>query len=203
MLTTTPATLLDVIPVPSRREAAVVRNVVLVVAATLFTAASAQVSIHLGFTPVPLTLQTFAVLVSGAALGMKRGAASQLLYWACGAAGLPFYANGSSGWKTATGATFGYLVGFVVAAAIVGYLAERGHDRNVLTSLSSMVFSSVVIYTLGALWLAHSIGVPVANGDKSAISLGVAPFLAGDLLKIVAAALVTPALWTVVNIRRD
>jgi len=203
MLTTTPATLIDILPRPARRETVVVRDAVLVVAATLFTAASAQVSIHLGFTPVPLTLQTFAVLVSGAALGMKRGAASQLLYWACGAAGLPFYANGAGGWKTATGATFGYLVGFVVAAAIVGHLAERGHDRNVLTSLSSMVFSSVVIYTLGSLWLAHSIGVPVANGDKNAISLGVAPFLAGDLLKIAAAALVTPTIWSFVRTQKD
>jgi biotin transport system substrate-specific component len=203
MLTTTPATLIDVLPVPSRREAAVARNVVLVVAATLFTAASAQVSIHLGFTPVQLTLQTFAVLVSGATLGMKRGAASQVLYWACGAVGLPFYANGGGGWETATGATFGYLAGFVAAAAIVGHLAERGHDRNVLTSLSGMVFSSVVIYTFGALWLSHSVGVPVANGDKNAISLGVAPFLAGDLLKIIAAAFVTPALWSIVRNQKD
>ena len=203
MLTTTPATLIDLIPVPTRRESALIRNVILVVTATLFTAASAQVSVHLGFTPVPLTLQTFAVLVSGAVLGMKRGAASQALYWACGAAGLPFYANGSGGWSTATGATFGYLVGFVVAAAVVGWLAERGHDRNVVTSLSAMVFSSAIIYALGALWLAHSVGIPLANGEKNAVSLGVAPFLAGDMVKIVAAALVTPTVWGMLGSRRD
>ena len=108
---------------------------------------------------------------------------------------MPFYADASGGWSRATGSTFGYFFGFVVAAGIVGWYADHRNDRNFVMSLSAMALSTAVIYFFGALWLAHSIGVPVASGDSNAISLGVAPFLAGDAVKLVLAAMVSPIGW--------
>ena len=191
-----PTVLTDLIPMPRIMEKSVVRDVTLVVGGALFTALCAQIVIHLGFTPVPITGQTFAVLAVGGALGSRRAIASQALYWLLGAVGLPFYADATGGWSRATGATFGYFVGFVVAAGIVGWYADRRDDRNFVTSLSAMALSTAVIYFFGALWLAHSIGVPVATGATNAITLGVAPFLAGDAVKLVLAALVSPLGWT-------
>ena len=175
------------------------RSAVLVVTFALLTAALAQVKISLGFTPVPITGQTLAVLLAGTSLGMSRGAASQLVYWLMGLVGLPFYSGGESGWQSGTGATLGYLMGFIVAAAVVGYLAERRHDRQVLSSLSAMALGTVVIYTMGALWLAHDLGVPVANGEQNAITMGVTPFLVGDLIKMAIAGLAAPAVWATVS----
>jgi biotin transport system substrate-specific component len=181
-----------------------VRDAVLVVGFALLTAAAAQISIPLGFTPVPLTGQTFAVLLAGGALGMTRGGLSQLLYVALGAIGLPFYADGDGGWSAATGSTAGYLVGFVIAAMVVGWMAERGQDRKVATAIPAFVAGSVIIYTIGAAWLAHSIDVPVTAGftdegllAPSAVAFGVAPFLVGDLIKAVLAGLLLPAAWRV------
>jgi biotin transport system substrate-specific component len=176
-------------------EKSVARDVTLVVGGALFTALCAQIVIHLGFTPIPITGQTFAVLAVGGALGSRRAIASQALYWLLGAIGLPFYADATGGWSSATGSSFGYFIGFVVAAGIVGWYADHRNDRNFVMSLSAMALSTAVIYFFGALWLAHSIGVPVASGDSNAISLGVAPFLAGDAVKLVLAALVSPIGW--------
>jgi biotin transport system substrate-specific component len=187
---------------PSERARATVRTVTLVVAFALVTAGLARFELHLGFTPVPITGQTLGVLLAGGALGWKSGAASQGLYWLLGLTGLPFYSGGTGGWRAGTGATMGYLVGFVVAAAVVGYLAERRQDRNVLSSLSAMALGSVVIYVCGAAWLAHTYSLPVATGDKSAISLGVTPFLIGDAIKVAVAGLLLPATWVVVDRRR-
>ena len=121
----------------------VVRDGVLIVGFALLTALGARISIPLGFTPVPITGQTFAVLLSGAALGSVRGSAAQFVYVALGAIGLPFYAadaeGARGGWDLATGSTAGYLVGFVVAAALVGWLAERGQDRSVATAIPAFV----------------------------------------------------------------
>lgn len=190
-----PNVLIDLIPMPRIVEKSAVRDVTLVVGGALFTALSAQIVIHLGFTPVPITGQTFAVLAVSGALGSRRAIASQSLYWLLGAIGLPFYADATGGWSRATGSTFGYFVGFVVAAGIVGWYADHRNDRNVVSSLSAMALGTAVIYFFGALWLAHSIGVPVATGDTNAITLGVAPFLAGDALKLLLAALVSPVGW--------
>jgi biotin transport system substrate-specific component len=186
-----PATLADVLP-GSR-----VRDVVLVVGFALLTALSAQIVIPLGFTPVPITGQTFMVLAAGGLLGARRGAGSQALYVLMGALGLPFFAEGTGGWEAATGSTAGYLVGFVVAAWLVGSLAERGQDRSVLTAIPAFVVGTVVIYALGAGWLAVSLGIPLtaAAGEPSAIAFGVAPFLVGDLLKAVLAGVVLPIGW--------
>ena len=190
-----PTVLTDLIPMPRIMEKSLARDAVLVLGGALFTALCAQIVIPLGFTPIPITGQTFAVLAVGGALGSRRAIASQALYWLLGAIGLPFYADSSGGWSSATGSSFGYFVGFVVAAGIVGWYADHRNDRNFVMSLSAMALSTAVIYFFGALWLAHSIGVPVASGDSNAISLGVAPFLAGDAVKLVLAALVSPIGW--------
>lgn len=190
-----PTVLTDLIPMPRIMEKSLARDVVLVLGGALFTALCAQIVIPLGFTPIPITGQTFAVLVVGGALGSRRAIASQALYWLLGAIGLPFYADSSGGWSSATGSSFGYFVGFVIAAGIVGWYADHRNDRNFVMSLSAMALSTAVIYFFGALWLAHSIGVPVASGDSNAISLGVAPFLAGDAVKLVLAAMVSPIGW--------
>jgi biotin transport system substrate-specific component len=171
--------------------------VALVVGGALLTAGAAQLTIHVAWTPVPVTGQTFAVLLVSATLGMRLGVASQALYVVLGAIGLPFYAGAEGGWTAATGATAGYLVGFVLAAAIVGRLAERRQDRSLLTSLPAFVFGSAVIYVCGAAWLAHSLDVSA----ERAIALGVTPFLIGDALKIAVVGVGLPVAWRLVGDR--
>lgn len=195
MSQTTPYVLSDLITFPKVLNRARVRDAVLVLGGALFTAMCAQVVIHLGFTPVPLTGQTFAVLTVGGVLGSRRAMASQALYWALGAIGLPFYASATGGWERATGATFGYFVGFVLAAGLVGWYGDRRQDRNYIMSVSSLVLASAVIYICGAVWLSHSLGIPLAEGKGNAIELGVSPFLVGDVIKIALAAAIAPLGW--------
>ena len=182
---TAPATLLA--PRASQR----VRTAALVVGFALFTALCAQISFNIPWTPVPVTGQTFAVLLAGASLGSLYGGASQLLYVVLGLAGLPFYADGGRGWETATGATGGYLIGFVLAAALVGALAERRQDRQLLTSLPAMLAGSALIYLIGVPWLAWKLGVDAPK----AIEFGFAPFVIGDALKLLAAGVLLPTAW--------
>lgn len=195
---TQPVTLLDLI------DRSRLRDAVAVVGFALFTALAAQISIPLGFTPVPITGQTFAVLLAGGVLGARRGALSMGLYVALGAIGLPFYADGTGGWTAATGATAGYLVGFVVAALIVGAMADRGQDRKLATSLPAFLTGSLVIYGIGAGWLAYDLGLPLtaAAGDPSAVAFGVAPFLVGDVAKALLAGVLLPAAWVLAEERR-
>jgi biotin transport system substrate-specific component len=185
------ATLIDLI------DRSRVRDAIAIVGFALFTALAAQISIPLGFTPVPITGQTFAVLLAGGVLGARRGAASMGLYVALGAVGLPFYADGTGGWSVATGSTAGYFVGFVVAAFVVGQMAEHGQDRKLSTSLPAFLAGSIIIYAIGATWLAHDLGLPLtaAAGDPSAIAFGVAPFLVGDVIKALLAGAILPAAW--------
>ena len=194
--------LADLIVQPTTRVRAIVRDVLLVVGFALLTAAAAQIEIQLGFTPVPLTGQTFAVLLSGAVLGMRRGALSQLVYWMAGLTGLPFYSGGAGGWKTGTGATLGYLVGFIVAAGAIGYLAEKKQDRNFATSLPAMLLGSTLIYSCGAAWLTTYLNIGFATGETNAIALGVAPFLVGDVIKALLAAACTTGVWAAINKRK-
>ncbi len=193
-----PITLIDLI------DRSRVRDVVAIVGFALFTALAAQISIPLGFTPVPITGQTFAVLLAGGVLGANRGALSMGLYVALGAIGLPFYADGDGGWTIATGATAGYLVGFIVAAFVVGKMAEHGQDRKLSTSLPAFLAGSLIIYAFGAAWLAYDLGLPLTAdaGEPSAISLGVAPFLVGDMIKALLAGAVLPAAWILAEDRR-
>ncbi len=194
--------LADLIVQPTTRVRAIVRDALLVVGFALLTAAAAQFEIQLGFTPVPLTGQTFAVLLSGAVLGMRRGALSQSVYWMAGLTGLPFYSGGAGGWKSGTGATLGYLVGFIIAAGAIGYLAEKKQDRNFATSLPAMLLGSTLIYTCGAAWLTTYLNIGFATGETNAISLGVAPFLVGDVIKALLAAACTTGVWAAINKRK-
>lgn len=171
---------------------ALVRDVALVVVGAGLTGLAAQVSIHTPLSPVPFTLQTMAVLVVGAALGTARGLLSMLLYLLAGVAGVPWFASHSSGWG---GPAFGYLLGFVVAAGLVGALARRGADRHVATTVALMVAGSLVIYLVGTVWLADDLGVSV----RKAFELGVRPFLATDAIKLMIAALAFPAAWKLVR----
>ncbi len=165
----------------------------LVVSFALLTALSAQIRIPLPFTPVPITGQTFAVLLSGAALGRAAGAASQGVYLLMGLI-FPFYAGGASGWTYATGATGGFLVGFIVAAWVVGALAERRQDRTVATAIPAFLTGSVIIYLMGIPWLANVLNVSWPR----AVELGLAPFVLGDLAKAALAGALLPAAWKLI-----
>lgn len=176
------------------RTAEWIRSLFLIVLGSLLLAALAQVEILLPFTPVPITGQTFGVLLVGALLGSKRGAASMILYLTEGALGLPFFAGGASGFGILTGATAGYLVGFIGAAYVVGWLAERGLERSVGTSIIPFLVGTVIIYVCGVAWLSILVG-----GLGKAIELGMLPFLVGDTVKLVLASLVLPAAWKFVK----
>jgi biotin transport system substrate-specific component len=175
-------------------------DILLVGGGTALVSLAAQLSIHLGFTPVPLTGQTFAVLLVAAALGTVRGTASLLLYLLIGAAGAPVYAEHKHGWEVFSGATGGYIVGFVVAAALVGHLAERGWDRRFSTAVSVMLTGNVIIYACGLAWLHHSLAVSWAK----ALEYGLYPFVPGDIFKLYLAALALPGAWKLVErVKRD
>ncbi len=172
------------------RTSAWLRDLSLILAGALFVALFAQMEIPLPFSPVPITAQTFAVLLVGATLGSRRGAAALLTYLAEGALGLPFFAGGASGLRVLSGATAGYLFGFVLAAYVIGLLAERGLERNLRTSLLPFLVGTVIIYACGVTWLAILVG-----SLTKAITLGVLPFLIGDACKMIAAALALPFAW--------
>lgn len=170
-----------------------VRNAILVMGLTGFTALAAQVSIPLPFTPVPLTLQTFAVLVGAAALGAERAVIAQVLYIALAVAGAPVLAGGASGHEVVVGATGGYLIGFVLASYVVGRISSNGASTKSGKTALAFLAGSVLIYALGAPWLAFTTG----NTITWAIVNGVVPFLVGDLIKAVAAGAVLPLAWKI------
>lgn len=167
------------------------RNVLLVVAFSLLTAVLTRVEIPLW--PVPITGQTFAVLLAGAALGSRKGALSQLLYLATGVAGAPVFSGGGAGPQQFAGPTGGYLIGFVAAAFVVGLLAERGWDRSVLMTAAAMVVGNLVIYAFGLARLAGLLPL-----DRL-FAAGLFPFLIGDAIKIVLASLLLPGSWWLIG----
>lgn len=172
-------------------------SVLLVVSAAALTALAAQWRIYLPFTPVPITGQTFAVLLTGAALGWKLGAAGQLLYVAAGALGAPVFTDGSSGMEVITGATGGYLIGFIVAAGVVGWMAEHRQDRTFSTMFTAFLLGSAVIYLFGVIGLMVFADMTFAG----AFEAGVAPFLLGDLIKAAAAGILLPGAWKLLGDR--
>ncbi len=163
-------------------------QIVLVFSGAAFVGIAAQIAIPLPFTPVPLTLQTFAVLLAGAALGSLRGVASMALYALMGVVGVPWFSEGSSGFSTAS---FGYILGFILAAFIVGRLAERGASTTPIHSAALMVIGNLAIYAVGVTWLKFAID----SSWATALSLGVVPFLIGDAIKIALAAGLLPLSW--------
>ena len=171
----------------------VVRDLALVLGGAAFVGLAAQVSVPLPFTPVPVTGQTFAVLMVGAALGTFRGLISMAIYLVAGMIGVPWFAAGSTAYGSdgALTASFGYIVGFVLAAALVGYVAERGWTRTPWRTAAAMVLGNVVIYAVGVTWLKIALSATWAD----AVSWGLTPFLGGDALKIVLAAGLFPAAW--------
>ena len=166
----------------------------LVLGFSLLTAAAAQLVVPLPFTPVPLTGQTFAVLLTGALLGPRLGALAMLAYLAEGAAGLPFFRGGAGGVGHLAGPTAGYLFAFPAAAYVTGALAERGWDRRFVTAAAAMALGSLVILAGGWAWLA------VVTGDAAkAFQLGVGWFIVGDVVKVALAAAALPAGWALLR----
>ncbi len=179
---------------PTSRKNALIYDLALVASASLFIALMAQITIYLPFSPVPITGQTLAVLLIGMLLGSKRGSLAVLAYLAEGATGLPVFAGGLSGPAVLAGPTGGYLAGFAIAAYAAGWLAERGWDRHVLTTVAAMLIGNIVIYALGLIWLAQFVGA-----DKAFVA-GLYPFIPGDLLKIALAAMLLPSGWKLLGL---
>ncbi len=183
-----PATYADVFR-PHEQTRSRLYDIALVLAGSVLIALSARVTFVLPFSPVPISGQTFAVLLLGALLGRQRGAAAVIAYLMQGIAGLPVFSGGLSGAAVLAGPTGGYLIGFVGAAYLTGWLAERGWDRRVVTTLLAMAAGNAVIYIGGVAWLTTLIGF------DAALTGGLVPFIVGDVLKIVLAAALLPVGW--------
>jgi len=176
-------------------RATLARDLLLILGFTAVTALSAQIAFYIG--PVPITGQTFAVLLAGALLGSKRGALSQLTYLGLGAMGAPIFAGWMGGPAVLMGPTGGYLIGFVAAAFVVGLLAERGWDRRTWSMALAMLIGSIAIYVFGLSWL--SIWLGHFAPKSSVLATGLYPFIPGDLLKVVLAAVALPSGWALLN----
>ena len=185
------------LPRPAGKTAALATDAVLVVVGSLLVAVCARVVIPLPFTPVPITGQTFGVLLVGMLLGPKRGTLSLLLYLAEGAAGFPVFQSGTSGIARFLGPTAGYLWSYPFAAALMGALVERGWDRSVLRTAAAMLLGGFLILAMGTLWLAHCVG-----DLRMAFLQGCAPFLFGDIVKTTFAAALLPGGWKLLNAKK-
>ncbi|WP_242909838.1 biotin transporter BioY [Actinomadura terrae] len=185
-----PAVLVDLLPGSLARDAA------LVAGAAALVGVAAQIAVPLPGTPVPVSGQTFAVLLAGAALGWSRAGLGMIVYLVAGMAGVPWFVDGASG---TTAPTLGYIIGFVVAAALVGRLAELGGDRTPARTVATMLAGTVVMYAAGVPYLMASLHVDLGQ----ALHLGVTPFLAGDALKVLLAAGLLPAAWRLTGASRD
>jgi biotin transport system substrate-specific component len=167
-------------------------DTLLVVGAAGLVGTLAQISIHLSFTPVPITGQTLGVLLAGCALGWRRAGLSMALYMLAGLAGVPWFASHASGYAAVT---FGYLIGFIAAGALMGWIASRGGDRTIVRAAMTMLIGEVAIYVIGVPWLAVDLHVSLAK----AFSLGMWPFVAGDLIKAGVAGVALPSTWRLVD----
>ncbi len=184
-----PAVLGDALPGALARDAALVAGYAALVGLL------AQVVIQLPFTPVPITGQTFGVLLGGMALGWRRALAGMALYALAGLAGVPWFAQAHGGLSALQLPSFGYVVGFFCAAGLTGFLAQRGFDRNPVLTLLAMAAGNAVIYAIGVPWLMVSLHVGLATG----LTYGFYPFLFGDVLKAVLGAGLVPAAWLLIG----
>ena len=175
-----------VLPIPSSKALAIAKDIILVLSFSIITGLAAKLKIEIG--AVPITMQTFAVLLSGALLGSRRGMASQLTYLLMGLAGLPWFARGG-GIQYIMSPTFGYIIGFVLAAYFIGWICERGFDRQLKTAILAMLFGNIILYIPGLFWLAKFVGL------GKVLSIGFYPFVIGDLLKIFLAGSILPIGW--------
>ncbi|MEU5152882.1 biotin transporter BioY [Glycomyces sp. NPDC021274] len=187
-----PSVLADLLPARTK-AAAYARDAVLVLGGAAAVGASAQIAITIPqISPVPFVLTTFTVLLLGAAYGPLRAGLTLALYLAAGAAGVPWFTEGTSGFAMPT---FGYIIGFLAAAVAVGFLAKRGGDRTIAKTVGLMVVGNVLMYAFGVPYLAFALDM----GAADAIAAGMTPFLAGDAVKLVVAALLLPGSWALVN----
>ncbi|GAA2983830.1 biotin transporter BioY [Streptomyces fulvorobeus] len=185
------AVLADLLPTARVRYAV---DAALVMGGAALTGIAAQIAVPVPGSPVPVTGQTFAALLVGTALGARRGFLALAVYALIGMAGFPWFAGGTSG---AGGASFGYVLGMLLAATVVGALARRGGDRSVLRTAGTMAVGSVIIYAVGVPYLALSTGMPMS----SAFALGLTPFLIGDAIKAALAMGALPASWKLLGRR--
>ena len=186
-----PLVLADLVP------AVRARNALLVAAGVLFTALLAQVSVPVPGSPVPITGQTLAVVLTAASLGPVRGVAVQVFYILAALVGLPFYSEASGGFDVVFGATGGYVIGFIPAAFLIGLAARRGADRNLLKSVPLFIAGQAVIFAVGVPWLALTVGMTASQ----ALEAGFYPFILGGIVKAALAAGVLGVAWLCV--RRD
>lgn len=179
--------LADLVPGTLARDAA------LVVGGAALTGLAAQIAIPVAGSPVPVTMQTFAALTVGAALGWQRAALAMVLYMGAGMAGMPWFAQGTSGGLALP--SFGYIIGFLLAATMIGALARRGADRSPWQTAGAMLLGNAVIYAVGVPYLAVALGVSLPE----ALALGLTPYLLGDALKIALAAGLLPLTWKLMD----
>lgn len=184
-------TLIDeIIPRIESKTLSLVKDAALILSFAILTGISAKLKIEIGV--VPITMQTFAVLLSGALLGKARVAASQITYLLMGLAGVPWFSRGG-GIQYILSPTFGYIIGFVLAAYCVGWLCERGWDRNLKTAILALLLGNILIYIPGLFWLARFVGL------RKVLSIGFYPFIIGDFLKIFLAGLFLPISWKILK----
>ena len=166
---------------PSLKREALIYDLVMVVGASIFIALSAQIAIPVPFSPVPITGQTFGILFLGAVLGSRIGTLSVIMYIFEGLIGLPVFAGGTMGFLYLLGPTGGYLIGFIPAVYLVGYLSERGWINNFTSAFVTMIIGTTVIFVFGISWLA------VTAGFGTALSIGFYPYMPGAVIKIILA----------------
>ena len=169
-----------------------VAELTLIVGGAVLMGALAQISIHLSFTPVPVTGQTLGVMLVGTSLGWRRALAAMGLYVGAGLIGVPWFAGHASGY---VGASFGYLIGFVVAGAALGWVASRGADRRIDRAFVAMAVGDAIVFLFGVTWLKYDLNVSVS----SAFALGFTPFLWGELIKAGIAGVALPSTWRLVD----
>lgn len=179
---------------PSGKVRVGIYDAALILAGSMLIGFCAQLAVWLPFSPVPVTGQTFAVLLTGVLLGARRGSLCVLAYLLQGAAGLPVFASARAGLAVLLGPTGGYLIGFIAAAWLTGYLAQKGWDRKAGTTVLAMALGNAVIYAFGVLWLGLFTG-----SIKAAAAAGVYPFVIADCFKIAVAAVILPSGWKILR----
>jgi biotin transporter BioY len=177
---------------PDEKISAGFYDAIVIICGSLILGLSSQIKVYLAISPVPITGQTFAVLMLAALLGSRRGVLAIIAYLIEGILGLPVFAGGM-GLATLVGPTGGYLVGFIAVAYVVGKLAEMGWDRRVSTTIAAMLAGEIVLYAFGVCWLA------IMTNIRIALTVGLYPFIVGDILKALLAAAVLPTGWKLLN----